>query len=234
MAKSLESAVLGVWLGALVDSAEFDRTAKAIWAAFEHLPNPPAEYAVLASSAWNNVGYRTRSASEHRDIFCGLFGSEPAASHEERYEQSNHFFGFVTNAVAAAESLTFAAYVTYLGKTRKVLTDADLKAPRGKQLVTIRSDTSFTPLGDLLEDRLKDVGSWWEMRDVLMHRGAPPRNHYVGGPKHLKSTLATNPKAVPGKWENDFEFNARSCDDFASWLQRLLADAVPLLRQSLA
>lgn len=232
-ANPIESAVLGVQLGALIETAVFDRAAKAIWTAFEHVAQRPSEHAVLASSAWNNVGYRTRSASEHRDAFSRLFGSEPAASHEQRYEQNHHFFGFVTNAVAAAESLTFAVYVVLLGKSGVALADGNLRATRAKQLQAIRAEASFSELGDLLEDQLKQVGSWWEMRDVLMHRGSPTRNHYVGGAKHMKSTLASNPKAVPEQWENDFVSNARSCDDFADWLRKLILDAAPLLERAL-
>jgi len=226
------SALLGVQLGALIEIAVFDKAGKAIWAAFERGAQSPAEHAVVASWAWNNVGYRARAAGEHREVFSGLFGDEPAASPERRYQQSNHFFGFATNAVAAAESLTFAVYVVQLGKRDIPLTERNLKVTRADQIKAIKSSPLFLALGEMLEERLAKVGDWWQMRDVLMHRGQPARNHYVGGPKHSKSMLARNPKATPDKWNNEFEFNAKSCDDFSHWLSELIGEAAPLLEKA--
>jgi hypothetical protein len=44
---------------------------------------------------------------------------------------------------------------------------------------------------------------------------------------------ASNPKAVPEKWENKFVFGPESCDIYAAWLGELVADSITHLEQTL-
>lgn len=224
----MESKVLGVSLGRLVDVTAFDSVALKIWAAFPHETGSPPEHAMQASSAWNNVGYRARAASEHRAAFAELFGLEPAAPHEIRYSQNTQFFGFVTNAVACAESLIHAAYMIHLGLTHVTLTDKHLRAPPEIALKALAADARFGSLAARLTHyRQQPVAQLLsDMRDTLTHRSSPVRNHFVGGAKHGKSMLARNPKGTPSAWVNEFEFNAQACDNFESWLRELVADAM--------
>lgn len=224
----MQSRVLGVSLGRLVDVAAYDAVALSIWAAFPHETGSPPEHAMQASSAWNNVGYRARAASEHRAAFAELFELEPAAPHETRYSQNTHFFGFVTNAVACAESLIHAAYMIHLGMTHVALTDKHLRTTPEIALKALAADARFGSLVErLTHHRQRPVAQLLsDMRDTLMHRSSPVRNHFVGGAKHGKSMLARNPKSTPASWVNEFEFNAQACDNFESWLRELLADAM--------
>ena len=229
----MESELLGIELGALVDIQAYDGVGKALWVAFPNIGDVPSEFAITGGVAWNNVGYRTRAAAENVEAFAQKFGANPKAPHEQMYAQINHFFAFLTNVTAAAESMVYAAYVAHLGLTKQSLTEAKLKALRNHQLSELLANAQLSDVGKLLKTRLDAKAPWWEIRDVLMHRGQPRRNLYVGGPKDSKTMLANNPKAAPADWIDELEFDATCGDELADWLRKLIGDVSPLLVKSL-
>lgn len=229
----MKSELLGIELGDLVDTPAYDSVGKALWAAFPSTGGTPSEFALTASLAWNNVGYRMRAAGDARGAFVQQFKANPEAPYEQIYAQTNHFFGFLTNVTAAAESMVYAAYIAHLGLTKEALTEANLKALRNAQQRALEANPSLTDVGRLLKTRLDAKRSWWEMRDVLMHRGQPRRNLYVGGPDDGKTMLAANPKSAPAGWINSFQLDATSGDELADWLSDLIREVSPALVKSL-
>jgi hypothetical protein len=229
----LESKGLGVHLGPLIAVERYDRVAEAIWRRFPAPAQGASEYAVAASIGWTGLGYRARGAGEHKEAFSQLFQLEPAAPQEQRYQQDSHFFGFVTNAAAAAESLVFAVHALALGIGGQELTEQLLKRQRGEMVRTIQAVKQLEGLGRSLQLSLDMALPLFEMRDVLLHRGRLPRNHFVGGEFDSKMTLASNPKAVPEEWEDTFVFGAESCDANAAWLGDLVSDSMTHLEVAL-
>jgi hypothetical protein len=229
----MESEQLGIELGALVDTQAYDAVSKAFWIAFPSIGDIPSEFAITAGVAWNNVGYRTRAAAENLEAFTQQFEANPKAPHEQIYAQINHFFGFLTNVTAAAESMVYAIYVAHLGLKKESLTTDNLKVQRKRQLNELMANAGLAEVGKLLKTRLDAKLLWWEMRDVLMHRGQPRRNLYVGGSKDAKTMLANNPKAAPAGWIDEFEFHANCGDGLADWLRKLIGDVSALLVKTL-
>ena len=70
---------------------------------------------------------------------------------QKRYLQDKHFFGFVSNAAAAAENLVYSVYVLALDINGEVLTDKSLKASRSEMLIKIRAVNRLHRLGDSLQ-----------------------------------------------------------------------------------
>lgn len=229
----LESTSLGVHLGPLIPVERYDRVAAAIWRRFPEPAQGASEYAVMASIGWTSLGYRARGASEHKESFSQLFRLERVATPEQHYQQDSHFFGFLTNTAAATESLVFAVHVLALGIEGQKLTDELLKPRREKMFEAIKTVKQLEELAELLRLSLGRAKPLFDMRDVLLHRGRPSRNSFVGGPYDGKTTLANNPKAVPEKWENEFVFGAESCDSYAAWLGDLVSDSMTHLEQAL-
>lgn len=230
----MESGLLGIDLGALVDVCAYDKVGKAFWSVFPEVGNKPSEFAITAGVAWNNVGYRARAAAESREAFAQQFEKNSKAPHEQIYSQINHFFGFLTNVTSAAESIVYAAHIARLGLKQEPLRRANLRAPRKEQLADLTADARLTDVGTLLQTRLDGQASWWEMRDVLMHRGQPRRNLYAGGPKDSKTMLASNPKAPPQDWIDEFDFHATCGNELANWLKLLISDVSIALPKALS
>ena len=210
----------------------YDNVAALIWAEFSSASGQ-SEHAVASSEGWAGVGYRARAASEHRKAFRPLFELEPASTMQKRYLQDKHFFGFVSNAAAAAENLVYSVYVLALGINGEVLTDKSLKASRSVMLTKIRAVNRLHGLGDSLQGSFDGSIPLFEMRDTLLHRGRPPRNHFVGGPFHGKMTVAANPKASPTEWANTEVFDGLSCDAPAQWLAKLVRESITHLERVL-
>jgi len=233
MEVAMESSLLGIELGPLVNLERYDSVGIALWDAFPGTGNKPSEFAMTAGLAWNNVGYRTKAAAEHRGTFKQRFECEPRHALEQQFQQINHFFGFVTNVTAAAESLVYAAYISLLGKRGEALVEKNLKSLRADQLKVLQAEAKFADIGKLLKTEFDHMNMWWEMRDVLMHRGQPNRHIYVGGPKDAKTMLVTNPKASPADWTDEFHFEEMCCDEPAEWLRKLISEVSLLLEKAL-
>jgi hypothetical protein len=108
------------------------------------------------------------------------------------------------------------------------LSKSVLRRSQADIIAEVQTVGELRSLGDFLNDAFKSgaADALFDMRDTLLHRGRPPRNYFVGGRFHGKMTLASNPKATPGGWVNDFVYGAASCDEWASWLERLLAGSI--------
>jgi hypothetical protein len=223
------SSSIGIALGRFVDVELYD----AIGAFATKLPTTDHQKAF--GSAWNGLGYRARAAADYADAFRTHWAAEPASSAEARFEQEKAFYGFVTNACAAIESLVFAAYIVALGRAGKTPTSDDLDVGFYEMVACLKQDEVMRPLGKHFERLGKEphAKSLGDPRDVLLHRGVLLRSHWVGGPRHGTVTVAANPKAVPGEWKPNFVLGPEAVDAWSDWLGRYVLGALPLLRQSL-
>ena len=184
----------------------------------------------------NGLGVRARAADCHALAFDLLFVNEPAANPEERFQQDDKLFGFVTNAMAASEAIVFSSFIVARAYDSDPLEEAQLKTPLKGMLCRIASLPETQLLGTFLKAaRAEKVGdSLIELRDVLLHRGRLPRHHWVGGRHDRKITVAENPKGIPSSWRPDRYLDAGGLSAWCDWLDRYIAGAIPLIRTSLA
>jgi hypothetical protein len=227
------SGVLGASLGPLVETAAYDTV---LLRAEGVLPDPV--HRKPFSTGWTGLGYRAFGAAEHIAAFRGLFGNEPAASPEERRQQDGHFFGFVTNASAAAENLLYAAHVLAWGFENQPPTEAALRAQRNQILPKLEGTPATAALGRGLRAKLdEDVATeLFAMRDFVVHRGRLARHHTVQlglGNDKGRVTIARNPKDLPSAWVNDFDFTAAAMDPWEAWLRDFIALGHKLLLEAL-
>ena len=63
-----------------------------------------------------------------------------------------------------------------------------------------------------------------KMRNVLSHRGMPPRKFFQGGERHGMATMPINPEAPSDQWQFDFSVDEQTTRMFREWLSNTLAD----------
>lgn len=136
------------------------------------------------AAAWNAVGYRFWAAAEDDETFRGLI----AANSADRYSEERALFGFFVNACATIES---AAYGLFALGAMAVPARFPLTTPDDHRRVSLvgtaaRYGTAFgdEPVTRALSDTVRDA-EWRDVadiRNVLAHRAAPPRDHWRGGP----------------------------------------------------
>ena len=213
------STTLCIPLGRYIPLPEYDELNKMAWSA--HLSATDAR---AFGQGWLGMAQRALGASKHYDAFAVAIKNGTNASHLESYEQDEHFFGFVTNATAAAENLIYAALALSYGLKGATPTAKELRVNRDDALKAVIRSSVLAEFGLQLEKQVDDeiARTLFEMRDVVLHRGRPPRNQYVGGPYSGKATVASNPKAPSEEWDNDFVFDVSCLDAWADWLRRTI------------
>lgn len=211
------SVALGVELGPLMDVALHDEVC--LRASALMMPAHRDHY-LLFGSGWNGVGVRLKAAGLHADEFQRLFSSEPASSTEEKFEQDARFFDCIANATAAAENAVFAAYLLSVFPTVPHPMDKALKQPRDQMVEQVSRGVATGILGQFLKDSFSapEAAKLYELRDYLLHRGRPSRNHFVGGDFDGKATIARNLKAHSSQWQNDLVFDSNALNTVLRWL----------------
>jgi hypothetical protein len=138
------------------------------------------------AGAWNSIGYKFIICSEQDQIFTesiNRFGSSPVP--EERMVQEKSLFFFFVSAQSIFESLGYAIYLTASMKNsndfpfkREIITRLSPEITRDKL-------KKFYPSESLSSDFTKILASTEyskinEIRNVLIHRTRPGRNHFMG------------------------------------------------------
>lgn len=184
------------------------------------------------ASAWNGVAYRLRAAQEHAEGFRASISASSAPEPNERYRQDHDLFGFVVSALSTLECFFFASYCigSLLDTTLFPLSQAkDLKFyPKD---VAEQFGKAFP--NELLSSKMKDCLSSDEfkqlsdLRNVLAHRGTPPRKHFFG------TGNTDKPSAIPGNlvdlasgWRYDFSLDPRCLDPYQAFLDKTLSQLV--------
>jgi hypothetical protein len=215
----MKSNALGIDLGDFIDVASFDRVSVQAWTAL-----PDQGHRQAFSVGWNGMAYRALGASLSVAPFRQLFADEPAAHALVRYQQDDFLFRFVTSASAAVDNAVYAAHVAALGFGGDAVSTTKLSDKRASMMKRISDVPQTARLADVIEAEL-DSPAWKSLalsRDVMLHRGRMPRNHFAGGNFDGQMTIAQNPKASPPDWQNTVVFDAKRLDSWVEWLPQFI------------
>jgi hypothetical protein len=177
------------------------------------------------ASAWSGVAYRMRAALDHEQVFSASVAHSTAPPPDERYRQDHDLFGFVVSSLSAIECVYFAAYC--IGSLLKP-TDFPLSKPSSLKFyppdVSKRFQLAFP--GDMLTDAMRAVlgdpeyEQLRDLRNVLAHRGTPPRMHFFSssGPG-IPSAIPSNLADLASTWRYDLQLNPQCLVPYRTWLE---------------
>lgn len=146
------------------------------------MERPPAwrEWA----SALNGLLFRFKAFDEHGTRVIDSLRASDSPEIDERYRQEKWLFAFFVEGLSAIECLDYGLY--FLGAlTDSKGFDAGID-PRAVTIDFVASRFAAVFPSDLAT-RLNEVASgdelklWKDVRNVLAHRGAPPRHFVMGG-----------------------------------------------------
>ena len=189
------------------------------------------DHYLMFGAAWNGVATRLKAAGIHGAAYRLLFEAEPAAPFDVRFEQDMRLFDAIANAAAAAENALYASYLLAVFPSVPAPTSASLMQPRRVMLDHITRAQRTADLGAALRASFQEASSreMYELRDFLLHRGKPSRNHWVGGEFSGKITIARNIKSHAEEWQNDLILDRESLDVSLDWVSRHCATTARLL-----
>lgn len=184
------------------------------------------------ASAWNGVAYRLRAAHEHADGFRVSISASSAPEPNKRYRQDHNLFGFVVSALSTLECFFFASYCigSLLDASRFPLSQAkdlrfypeDVSEQFGKAFPNdVLSSVMEVCLSSREYEQLRDL------RNVLAHRGTPPRKHFLGTRNtDTPSAIPANLIDLASRWRYDFSLDPRCLDPYLAFLNKTLSQLV--------
>ena len=138
------------------------------------------------AGAWNSIGYKFIICAEQDQIFTNSinqFGKSPV--HKERIIQEKSLIFFFVSAQSIFESLGYAIYMTASMKNsndfpfkREIITRLSPETTRDKLKKFYPSELLSSDLTEILAS--KEYSKIKEIRNVLIHRTMPGRNHFRG------------------------------------------------------
>jgi len=176
---------------------------------------------------WNGVAYRYRALAEYDEKFTASVLLSNSPPPEERYRQGKALFGFFVNAVSVVECFFYSAHCM-----ASILDPNEFPVSESKDLkfspttVASRFDTNFPR--DRLSIEMKrclNESTYNEMkgiRNVLTHRGMPPRAFYRGGERNGMATIPTNLPVPSDQWRFDLPVDAQTTALRRQWLCGML------------
>lgn len=193
---------------------------------------PWKEYA----GGWNAVAIRYRAAADADDAFTASIGQGTGPSSAERFAQETALFSFFVNGLASIESFGYALHA--IGAMLRpaefpMATPDELRAVKpavvrdrfAGQFPGAAVTASFAGL--VIHGTFKE---WSDIRNVLAHRQAPPRDHYVSvneGPQEGANDADWTAWRVLG----GLALNDRTTTDKRVWLAGQLTDCVLAAKQ---
>jgi hypothetical protein len=178
--------------------------------------------------AWKAVAYRAKAAFTYHEQFTASIRKSKAPLPEERYTQEHALFAFFSSVLSSIECYFYANYC--IGA---IASPSAFPASTPKDLrvypANVAALFAATFPGDALATHMQSVilhGTFAELsdiRNVLSHRGAPPRHHYQGGVNHGKAMMPSNPKAPAAQWTYTFELTDKTTEDRWVWATTSLA-----------
>jgi hypothetical protein len=199
-------------------AARFAESEKAKWYAF--------------ASAWNAVAFRWRATHEHASDFGASIAKSSSPEVNERFRQDHDLFVFVTSAVSTVECFFFASYCL-----ASLVNPASFPISNERDLKFYPRDVAFLFQEAFLTDSITSSMSTClaapellvlqDLRNVLAHRGTPPRAHFAGnGPKDIPSAIPDNLKQLASAWQYNFTLEPGCLDLYRSFLDATLGQLV--------
>ncbi len=178
---------------------------------------------------WKGVAYRYRALFEYDDQFtASVIEYSNSPIFEERYNQGKALFGFFANATAEIESFFYSNYciASILKPDVFSIADADKlrniypSSVKEKFQTCFPTDCITVMMDECIKDNIyKKLG---EVRDVLTHRGMPPRSFYRGGERDGMATIPDNIKAPVDQWLYDLPIDEKTTASRRIWVSDTL------------
>lgn len=188
------------------------------------------------ASAWNGIAYRARAATEYDEEFTRLIAISSSPSPEERFQQENALFGFCVCALSTLECFFYATYcfASILKPTVfPISTPKDLKFyPKD---VVFKFANEF--VGEAIVNEMQTClnsptyTELTEIRNVLTHRGAPPRKYFMGGGEDGTVMMPSNPADLSVLWQYDFAVDHNTTQNRARWIDSSLSSLLTTTEQ---
>ncbi len=181
---------------------------------------------------WNGVAYRYRSSIDYdREFTNSVIKYSNSPPHEERYNQERYLFGFFVNAISTLECFFFSNYCI-----ASILKPMEFPMIRARNLKFYPSDVEenfniLFPSDSLSIKQTKCLKDPYfkkikDMRDVLSHRGMPPRSFYRGGPRDGMATMPDNIRDLSTQWQFDFPIDQQTTSLPRAWLSTMLQELI--------
>ena len=199
-------------------AAQFAEMEKAKWFAF--------------ASAWNAVAYRWRAMHEHASDFEMSIAKSSSPEVNKRFRQDHDLFVFVASAVSTVECFFFASYslASLINSAHfPISNESDLKFyPKSVASLFQKSfpnDSITSSMSSCI------VAPEWlflqDLRNVLAHRGTPPRTHFLGNDgTDTPSAIPENLKQLASDWQYNFSLTSGCLDDSRSYLDLTLRQLI--------
>jgi hypothetical protein len=180
-------------------------------------------------SAWLAVGYRVAAVARYDAEFQVVIARNPGPAGEDRFIQERALFGCIASAVSCIECFFVASYMVgaaIRSKSFPIDTAADIDKlyPRpvaGRYAAAFPSDPFTTSLDDVANS--SDFWAIRNLREVLSHRGALLRTHFVPlGKGEPHAAVASNPKELPSDFRYDATLNSETTGIHARWTLKTL------------
>lgn len=178
------------------------------------------------AAAWTAVAYRFLAAAESDEAFRQAW---PVSTHERIYLYNRPLFNFLANAVSCVECFFHAVYAvaTTVETDPPPFSDASLRLFPTQVVKELRKSFPADPLVAAMDSLLHSVDYKMidEFRQILFHRGVPPRliKFSPDRPPAGTTTIPINPKSRSSEWEFDFEVTPDLTASRLDWLSKQLS-----------
>jgi hypothetical protein len=179
------------------------------------------------AGAWQALSYRYKAVAEYDELFAAaVIQYGPGPGPEERYMQERVLFGFFSNALSLFDAYCYAIFA--IGAIIKPL-EFRLSSAADERNVSIKSTLSAyqksfpgCPLGQAVNALKTDAAyaSLSNIRNILNHRGTPPRSHSLT----IQIGLGAEQKSSIPKF--GLTLNHTSTSSYRKEVSRMLSAAV--------
>ena len=178
----------------------------------------------LFHAAWRGFAYRYKAAGESNMRFSELIKISLAPPVEVRYQQDDALYSFFGSALSSLECFYFSARClgalsnpTMFGITKAkelIFQPKDVVAAFSKHFPGAELSQTLDGCCSSVEyTKLSNI------RNVLSHRGTPPRHQEYGGTPILESHIPGNPKELSSNWQFDWAVGPSTTQETYDWLE---------------
>lgn len=167
--------------------------------------------------AWNAISYRYLSLKKYNDDYVASitkYGGSPLP--EIRVGQEELIFNFFTTGFSLLDIIGYGIYAicseidtSNFPLTNDIKPNINICMVKDKLVAYFTNEDITTSLKTLIESN--EYKEWKDIRNILAHRGQPPRAHYAGGEKDGKS-----------EWINGMVLNTETLSKKLNWIDKTL------------